>query len=154
MGLIGMTFAFGGLLYASPKPPELANDLGPDTLDVSAYPPEIQTAYKKFEQKCSVCHSAARSLNSELVTMDDWSRYIKRMWLRPPCCSACPVITKTDALTIRKFLVYDSKIRKTGANAAAWAKHRQALLAEFKAKYPAKYEQDYGPTEQKGSNLP
>jgi hypothetical protein len=134
-------------LEASPKPPEYANDLGPDTIDVSHYPADMKAAYGIFQAKCGVCHSEARAVNSELVTSEEWNHYIKRMWLRPPCCNLCPVISKSDAKAIWKFLTYDSQVRKTGASAAAWQKQRQVLLAQFKAQYPEKYQEHYEPKE-------
>ena len=150
--LVGAILLGGTILLAAPKPPEYASDLGPETIDVSSYPADMQAGYKKFEAKCAFCHSAARTVNSEFVTAEEWNHYIKRMWQRPPCCNLCPVISKADAKAIWKFLTYDSQIRKTGPKAEAWQKHRQALLAEFKAKYPKKYQEIYGVTEQKGRN--
>jgi hypothetical protein len=144
---------YAAVLQAAPKPPEYADDLGPDTIDVSAYSADMQAGYKKFEAKCAVCHSAARAVNSDLVTSKEWERYIKRMWQRPPCCNLCPVISKADAKAIWKFLTYDSQIRKTGPNAEAWQKHHHALLAEFKARYPKKYQEHYGVIERKKEPL-
>ena len=136
-------------MYGDQKQPESANDLGPDTVGVSSYPKSKQKGYRIFQAKCTVCHSAARALNSEFVTQDEWSRYIKRMWLRPPCCDVCPVIHKEEARAIREFLVYDSEMRKTGSNALNWKAHRQMLLEEFKVKYPEKYQEMYGTSKQK-----
>lgn len=141
-------------LAASPKPPEYASDLGPESIDVSGYSPEMQAGYARFQAKCTTCHSAARSLNAEHISSEEWSRYIKRMWLRPACCNSCPVISKADATLIRDFLTYDAQIRKTGAQRAAWIKHRRELLAEFKRKYPRKYQEQYPDHEQKGRHTP
>ena len=43
------------------------NDLGPDKLDVSAYPKEIQKGYETMVNRGGKCHSPARPLNSRFV---------------------------------------------------------------------------------------
>jgi hypothetical protein len=50
-------------------------------------------------------------------------------------------IEKAEGKKIWEFLAYDSFHRKGGANAAKWAEHRKKLVAEFKAKYPKRYEE-------------
>ncbi|MBI4248402.1 MAG: hypothetical protein HY611_02775 [Elusimicrobia bacterium] len=45
------------------------NDCGPETLDVSKYPKELQAGYKILSQKCSRCHTPARPLHSEFVEL-------------------------------------------------------------------------------------
>jgi hypothetical protein len=45
-----------------------ANDFGPASVDVSAYPQDIQDTYKNiFLVKCQRCHQASRPLNSQFV---------------------------------------------------------------------------------------
>lgn len=45
-----------------------ANDFGPDKVDVSGYPADLQKAYNDvLLQKCTRCHSSARPLNSQFV---------------------------------------------------------------------------------------
>lgn len=48
-----------------------ANDFGPETLDVSSYPAEMQAIYKTAfatpGQKCQRCHTSARPFNSQFV---------------------------------------------------------------------------------------
>jgi len=45
-----------------------ANDLGPDRIDVSAYPADLQNTYRTLLiDKCARCHTAARVLNSQFV---------------------------------------------------------------------------------------
>ena len=39
-------------------------DSGPDAVDVSRYPPEIQQGYAALRQECGQCHSVARPLNT------------------------------------------------------------------------------------------
>lgn len=135
------------------------NDMGPAEIDVSSYPKELRQTYRVFAFKCSACHTIARPINSQFLELtpeeqavakkDDpdlfndpkvvmpeekiWSRYVKRMMAKP----GCPV--GKDGKAIYEFLVYDSKTRKTGANAKAWREHRSRLLHEFKEHYPDSY---------------
>lgn len=138
------------------------NDFGPAEIDVSAYPKEQRLAYKVFAFKCQACHTIARPINSQFLELtaaeiakaqrdepellsdpkvlksdpDIWRRYVKRMMGK----AGCPV-KPADGKQIWAFLVYDSKVRKTGANAAAWREHRKHLLHEFQEHYGEVYEQ-------------
>lgn len=67
-----------------------------------------------------------------------WERYVKRMMSKPGCN-----IQPAEGKKIWEFLRYDSEKRKTGANAARWAEQRRNLLADFKTKHPARYEELY-----------
>lgn len=141
-----------------------ANDLGPATLDVSAYPPEVQQGYRLMRERCAQCHTAARPLNAEFVEVKPegletlqqdralfsnqrlwriepgvWERYVKRMMNKAGCNT-----TPEEAKQIWRFLVYDSKTRKLGPAREAWKKHRQELLERFKAQHPARYQELYG----------
>jgi hypothetical protein len=82
-------------------------DQGPDTIDVSKYPPEIRKKYRTFETICSRCHSLARAVNCDFVLEDDWERYIKRMMRR-----GRSLVTPEVARESYEFAVFDSKIRK------------------------------------------
>ncbi len=82
-------------------------DKGPATVDVAAYPKGIQENYKVFRQKCSVCHTLARPINSDFALPDEWSRYVKRMMHKPGS-----MISPNDAKKIYAFLVYDASVRK------------------------------------------
>lgn len=42
--------------------PNLPQDKGPATINVSSYPPELQKSYKVFTEKCSKCHTIARPI--------------------------------------------------------------------------------------------
>ena len=140
------------------------NDLGPAEIDVAGYPKEMRQSYKVFAFKCAACHTIARPINSQFLELtedeikkakadepelftDDkivkpesgiWNRYVKRMMSKP----GCPV--GKDGKQIFEFLVFDSKQRKTGANAKAWREQRANLLHEFKEKYPSAYETVFG----------
>lgn len=119
-----------------------ANDLGPDSLDVSRYPADQQKGYELLKVKCARCHSAARPLNSQFADSETWQRYVKRMMAKPGC-----EIASSDGKAIWEFLVYDSKVRKldpSGKEKPQWAAHRKKLLEEFRQKYPARYQELYG----------
>src|ERR1700690_1261119 len=75
--------AFGADIDAATKAKILQFDKGPATVDVSAYPPGIQKNYAVFREKCTLCHTLARPINSDFVLPADWSRYIKRMMHKP-----------------------------------------------------------------------
>ena len=123
------------------KAEPFANDLGPDSLtdaELAGYSAAIRDGYETLRDRCSQCHTAARPLNSEIVDADAWKRYVKRMMAKPGCS-----VNSEQAKKIWTFLVADSKARKTGANQAAWKKHRRDLLAEFKAKYPDRWKTLY-----------
>lgn len=126
--------------------------------------------YNNGKSGCVQCHTASRPLNSRFLEpeggKDDaaqtanlakwkkdqpelfkdltiwqpevkvFNRYVKRMMNKPGCA-----ITKLEGKAIWEFLEYDGAHRKTGANAAKWAEHRKKLVAEFKEKYPKRYEE-------------
>jgi cytochrome c5 len=84
----------------------LPQDKGPNSINVSAYPPEQQKAYKVFSDKCSKCHTIARPINT-MMTTAEWERYVKRMMHKPNSG-----ISDTQGKTIFEFLSYDQTNRK------------------------------------------
>lgn len=115
------------------------NDLGPERLPESAlatYDPQRRKGYDLMLVRCAQCHAASRPLNSRFDDSDTWNRYVKRMMNKPGCA-----ITKAEGKAIWQFLSYDSEKRKKGANLAAWKELRAKLVAEFKEKYPKRYEE-------------
>ena len=84
----------------------LPQDKGPDKLDVSAYPAEIQAGYKVFASKCTKCHTLARPINTTM-TRDEWERYVKRMMHKPNSG-----VNGTQGKQIFDFLAYDQAQRK------------------------------------------
>ncbi|MBI4376492.1 MAG: hypothetical protein HY549_08585 [Elusimicrobia bacterium] len=139
------------------------NDLGPEKIDeeIKDYPADKKEGYQLLLARCAQCHSAARPLHSRFVEpemevaklksaqpevfkdgavwqVEDkiWNRYVKRMMNKPGC-----KISQVEGKKIWQFLVYDSNKRKIGANAKKWEAHRRKLLADFKAKYPQRYEE-------------
>lgn len=179
---VALVFGIAGVIFSAvkPKPTQAqtsaetekqkalqnpyANDLGPESVDVSKYPPEAQAGYKEFKTQCLKCHAVSRPLNSEFLQVKAeelaalkksnpelfsnpliwntdagiWQRYVKRMQSKPGC-----EMPNERAKSIYKFLVHDSRARKMGKNAASWKMHRQKLLADFKVKYPARHKELY-----------
>jgi len=82
-------------------------DKGPQSIDVSGYPEEMQQRYEIFAERCSKCHTLARPISSDYALEEEWSRYVKRM-MRKPGSGIAP----KDAKQIFEFLAYDSSIRK------------------------------------------
>ncbi len=134
------------------------SDLGPETVDVSGYPPRLRKIYREVMPKCMSCHTLARVFNAPLAELsgkeeakareehpglfdpeilrcgpEAWKIYIKRMFMRPPCCGSCGVWTQGDIRQVHEFLSHDSRVRKTGAKAGEWMALRRKLTREFKA---------------------
>lgn len=84
-----------------------AYDKGPATIDVSAYPADMQARYKVFAKRCTKCHTLARAINCEFALEDEWERYVKRMMRKPGSN-----VNAADGKQIFEFLAFDSKIRK------------------------------------------
>lgn len=95
LALVGLSCAAG-----------VSNRVG-DTLDVSAYPPEIRDAYKVFALRCSRCHTLARPLNARIDDPQQWVRYVARMRLNP----ASGINAKNGEI-ILSFLLYYMEQRK------------------------------------------
>ena len=80
-------------------------DKGPNFINVSAYPSEMQENYKLFEQKCGRCHTLARAINSKFIG-EEWRRYVYKMMRKPGSG-----LTPNTAEPIIQFLIYDSEVR-------------------------------------------
>jgi hypothetical protein len=104
----------GLALSAAPDP----RDRGPDKLDVSRFPPEIQQLYPLFESKCSKCHSLARPINARL-SGEQWRSYIKKMSRRPG--SGINEETGKQLFTFLKFYSDYQEARAQAESAAAAA---------------------------------
>lgn len=104
----------------------LPYDLGPTTVDVSRYPQHQQENYELFLQKCSVCHTPARAINTPIASKEDWTRFVSRMHGR----SRRTLLKKEEALRIADFLAYDSEIRKV-ENKRAFEKLQRKLDQRF-----------------------
>ena len=97
---------FSLVLAAQAVSVNLPQDKGPDKLDVSKYPPDVQKGYKLMAAKCNQCHTLARPLNTSM-SKEDWSRYVKRMMHKPNSG-----ISDKQGKAIFEFLVYDQTNRK------------------------------------------
>jgi hypothetical protein len=104
-------------------------DKGPASIDVSSYPATIQKDYAVFRQRCTLCHTLARPINSDFALPDEWSRYIKRMMHKPGS-----MISPGSAKKIYQFLVYDATVRKKAALDEKLASASPADKADAEAK--------------------
>jgi mono/diheme cytochrome c family protein len=93
-------------LFSQTSNVTLPQDKGPDKVDVSAYPPATQAAYKLFASKCSKCHTLARPINT-MMKRDEWQRYVMRMMHKPNSG-----ISDSQGKEIFEFLVVDQTERK------------------------------------------
>ena len=94
------------ILAAQTSNVTLPQDKGPSKINVSAYPPAQQKAYKLFVDKCSKCHTIARPINTTMTT-PEWERYVKRMMHKPNSG-----ISSGQGKAIFDFLAYDQQARK------------------------------------------
>ncbi len=98
---------------SSPREPAFPADLGPDTIDVSAYPASQQENYALFAEKCSICHTLARPIHSPLVDASTWTRYVKRMHGKNrDRFQGGPLLSGEEAKRVISFLAFDSRERK------------------------------------------
>ncbi len=116
---------------ASPKParPLFYYDLGPDSIDVSAYPKAKRDEYAVFTHVCSQCHTLSRPINAPVITRRDWSHFIKRMHGRTRLTAGAK-ITPVEARQVLDFLVFDARVRKVERRGAFLAQAKR-LKEEF-----------------------
>ena len=151
-----------------------ANDLGPEKLDaktLKSYPPKVRAGYKMMLNKCTVCHSASRPLNSQFIEAkgkkkvdrkaevakmkkkdpslfkgkDVWQiedSIWKRFVKRMMSKPGCE-INKEEAKSIWTFLSHDSRARKLGKNKKEWGTHRRKLLSKLKNHKNPKFRKRY-----------
>lgn len=101
---------------AAAKPsPLFYYDLGPATVDVSAYPEAQRANYKLFLSVCGTCHTTARPLNTPYIGEGTWRRYEHRMHVEME--NRAILLSKKDHERIIEFLIYDSKVRKISRGA-------------------------------------
>ena len=104
------------------------SDLGPDTVDVSAYPVARERDYKIYAQVCSRCHTLARSINAPYVNRAWWEFYVMSMRARAKFHGE--PLTKEEVRSVLDFLEYDSNERKV-----ARASEFEATKAELKRRF-------------------
>ena len=74
--------AAGAAVAADAEKRNFAADSGASSVEVGAYPAEVQQAYRVFASRCSKCHSLARPINTDM-TAGGWKLYVKRMMNKP-----------------------------------------------------------------------
>lgn len=92
------------------KTAQFYSDLGPDTVDVSAYPTQQRLNYAIYARDCSRCHTLARSNNAPFVARGWWEFYMLGMRIRSN--SDGRPLPKDEVKAILDFLDYDSRLRK------------------------------------------
>ena len=78
-------------------------------LDPSAVAPEERADYAIYAERCSKCHSLARSLNSGITDDGFWQLYVEKMRRQP-----ASGITVEDTTPILRFLHWYSQKQKDG----------------------------------------
>ncbi|MFI5345586.1 MAG: hypothetical protein ACHQ51_04350 [Elusimicrobiota bacterium] len=86
-------------------------DLGPETVDVTDYPPAQRKNYALFQKECARCHTAARAVNSPAESRSYWKYHLARMNLHTGFRSLTP-LTDRETADILDFLDYDTQVRK------------------------------------------
>ena len=104
------------------------SDLGPDAVDVSAYPPARRRDYEVFLRVCSRCHTPARAINAPYVDRAWWEFYTARMRVRARFHG--DGLSKKDLRSVLDFLEHDSNERKI-ARAAEF----EAVKSELKRRF-------------------
>lgn len=104
------------------------SDLGPDTIDVSAYPAQRRRDYEVYARACSRCHTLARSINAPYVDRGWWDFYIAKMRMRSRRRGES--LDAREVGAILDFLEYDSNERKV-ARAAEF----DAIKLELKRRF-------------------
>jgi len=78
-------------------------------LDATGVAPEERADYAVYAERCSKCHSLARSLNSGITDDGFWRMYVERMRRQPGSG-----ITQEDTVAILRFLHWYSQKQKAG----------------------------------------
>lgn len=86
-------------------------DLGPDSIDVSAYPAQQQYNYGFFRLQCARCHTLARAVNSPVQSRAYWHFHMIRMSLHSRFQKEGP-IPADQMKSMLDFLEYDARVRK------------------------------------------
>jgi len=86
-------------------------DLGPDSIDVSAYPAQQRYNYGFFRLQCSRCHTLARAVSSPVQSRAYWHFHMIRMSLHSRLQREGP-IPPDQMKAMLDFLEYDAQVRK------------------------------------------
>ena len=106
------------------------SDLGPEQIDVSAYPSEQRRNYAVYARACSRCHGLARSINAPYASRGWWEFYMTGMRLRGRIAGR--PFSREETKAVLDFLEYDSRARKV-ENAAEFEKSAAELKRRFDA---------------------
>jgi len=139
MRKIGMLLLLAGVLVAAEEDPirtkelsaQMPADLGPEVVDVSTYPPAQQVSYAQFLNRCSLCHTPARAINSKITTPEEWQHFVSLMHGRLLSRSMGESWKQEEGRAIIDFLSYDSQVRKT-AHAREFEALQIRLAERFK----------------------
>ncbi len=132
--LVSWSWAGEARAPVAPTPEERAatalyySDMGPETVDVSAYPAQQRLDYAVFARTCSRCHTLARAINAPLVGRGWWEFYMTGMRLRSSRTGR--PLSPDETKSILDFLEYDSRVRKVDG-----ARDFDALTEELKARF-------------------
>lgn len=112
---------------------EFYSDLGPEEVDVSAYPTQQKHNYRIYAAACARCHGLARSINAPMADRRWWEFYMLSMRIRGRIAGR--PLSKDEVKAVLDFLEYDGKERKV-----ARAHEFQELTEELKARFEASVE--------------
>lgn len=104
------------------------SDLGPDTVDLAAYPEEKKREYEVYARVCSRCHTLARSVNAPFVDRSWWEFYLASMRVR--AYFHAEPLSRQETQAVLDFLEYDSNERKVER-----AAEFEARTAELKRRF-------------------
>ena len=124
--LPGLALAAAAVVFAAEHSPREAlfySDLGPETIDVSAYPAAQRENYAVYSRACSRCHTLARSINAPYASRGWWEFYMTNMRLRGSI--AQKPFSKEEVKAVLEFLEYDSRLRKVERSAEFEASTRE-----------------------------
>lgn len=125
---------------------EFYSDLGPDEIDVSAYPAQQRYDYAVFARACARCHTLARSVNAPLATRGWWEFYILGMRMRSRWQGR--PLSPEEVKQILDFLDYDSRVRKVER-----AREFEALTEELKRRFDQSLAERLGELQRKNPNI-
>jgi hypothetical protein len=106
------------------------SDLGPEQIDVSAYPIQQRRNYAVYARACSRCHSLARSISAPYTSRGWWEFYMTGMRMRGGVAGR--PFSREEIKSVLDFLEYDSHVRKI-QHAAAFGKSSEELKLRFDA---------------------
>lgn len=106
-----LSLFMGGLTISSAiaqtPPATFPADKGASTINVSKYPADKQKVYKLFQERCTKCHNAARTINSNKFGKAAWEPVMKKMATRPGSD-----VTPEEEKVLLDFVVFDHDKRK------------------------------------------